>query len=51
LVFLRNLHLYSTERTNEWISEIKSIKMKNQNNIEIVEYIKFVTEPDLKNYC
>ncbi|GGG38739.1 hypothetical protein GCM10011344_44560 [Dokdonia pacifica] len=50
LAFLRNIHLYAKEKTNDWANEINSIKTENSNNLEVMEYIKFVTELDLKNY-
>ncbi|MFK7001003.1 SMI1/KNR4 family protein [Flavobacterium oreochromis] len=50
LVFLRNLHLYAIDKTNEWENEINAIKIENATNIEVLEYIEFVTEVDLKNY-
>ncbi len=48
LEFLRNIHLYAKDKTNEWTSEIDYIKKENYEDVEVIEYIKYVTEPDAK---
>ncbi len=45
--FLRNIHLYAREKTSDWTNEIDIIKMKNSKDLEVIEYIEFVTEFDL----
>lgn len=47
MAFLRNLHLYNQEKSVEWINEIDKIK-KNSNDIEMLEYIKYITDLDTK---
>jgi hypothetical protein len=45
--FLRILHLYSPEKTIEWMDIIQDIKQALSSGSEIIEYIKYVTTKDL----
>lgn len=45
--FLRNIHLYSKEKSVEWLNEIE--KIKSADNAELLEYIEFITNPDIKS--
>jgi len=44
--FLRNIHLYNKDKSIDWLNEIDRIK--ESNNPELLEYIEFVTDLDIK---
>ncbi len=46
MAFLRNLHLYNKDKSNEWLNEINRIR--ESDNSELLEYIEFVTDSDIK---
>ncbi len=46
MAFLRNIHLYNKDKSNEWINEINRIR--ESDNSELLEYIEFVTDSDIK---
>ena len=46
IAFLRNLHLYSKDKSIEWLSEINNLKKSNDS--ELLEYIKHITNIDIK---
>lgn len=46
MAFLRNIHLYNKDKSNEWFNEINRIR--ESNNSELLEYIEFVTNSDIK---
>ncbi len=46
--FLRNLHLYARKKTILWKKEIDKIKKEHSDNLELMEYIKYVTKKDYK---
>lgn len=49
IAFLRNLHLYAKEKTIDWKTYIEQLKKANSDNIDIVNYITFISEVDLKH--
>ncbi|CAM1347304.1 SMI1/KNR4 family protein [Tenacibaculum halocynthiae] len=46
MAFLRNIHLYNKDKSNEWLNEINRIR--ESENSELLEYIEFVTDTDIK---
>ncbi|KAB1155935.1 hypothetical protein F7018_11540 [Tenacibaculum aiptasiae] len=46
LAFLRNIHLYNKDKSNEWLNEIN--KLREIDNSGVLEYIEFVTDSDIK---
>ncbi|CAM1341951.1 SMI1/KNR4 family protein [Tenacibaculum amylolyticum] len=44
--FLRNIHLYNKDKTIDWLNEFNTIR--ESENSELLEYIEFVTDPDIK---
>ncbi len=46
--FLRNIHLYNKDKSIDWLNEIN--KIKETKDSELLEYIEFVTDSDIKNY-
>ena len=46
MAFLRNLHLYNKEKSIEWLNKIDEIKKYNDS--ELLEYIEYITNLDIK---
>ena len=49
ILFLITLHLYAKQHTKEWKRQIQQIKKEHPENVEIQEYIQYITEKDMRS--
>jgi hypothetical protein len=45
--FLRNLHLFAPQRTQEWIAELKQLESSSINDKDVQTYLEYVTLNDV----